>query len=79
LTLLVAILVLKFCGPHAGLSLGWEYRIESPADLNLPLELQQLGSGGWELVFARRATSSRDAAAYEMIFKRPRSIWGMLK
>lgn len=49
----------------------WEYRIESVSDYSFDSELEQLGSGGWELVFARRATGSDREALYEMIFKRP--------
>ena len=49
----------------------WEYRIESIPDLNFESQMALLGGQGWELVFARRATDSRDKALYEMIFKRP--------
>lgn len=49
----------------------WEYRIASVSDYSFDTELEQLGSGGWELVFARRATGSDREALYEMIFKRP--------
>lgn len=50
----------------------WEYRIESPADLLFETSMAKYGSEGWELVAARRATSSYGPASYEMIFKRPR-------
>lgn len=51
----------------------WEYRIESPSDVIFDLEMKQLGREGWELVFARRATSrNSDNASYEIIFKRPK-------
>ena len=52
----------------------WEYVIEGPPDEQLQSRLQTLGSAGWELVFARRATSDRDgktAGIYEMILRRP--------
>lgn len=53
----------------------WEYRIESPSDLSLETRLNSLGSEGWEMVFARRASSGDEYARtvqYEMIFKRPK-------
>ena len=49
----------------------WEYWVESPEDEILNGRLSILGSAGWELVFARRA-SNEDKAQYEMVFKRPR-------
>lgn len=58
----------EFEQPH------WEYTIESPSDLQIEEELDRLGAEGWELVAARRATSSiSDNVSYEMIFKRRRS------
>jgi hypothetical protein len=50
----------------------WEYIVESPIDANLDSALERLGDQEWELVFARRATSSYGSASYEMIFKRPK-------
>jgi hypothetical protein len=55
-------------------SQSWEYMIEGPTDDQLQSRLQALGSAGWELVSARRATTERDAKTmgiYEMIFRRP--------
>lgn len=49
----------------------WEYTIESPSDSTLQMELDRLGGQGWELVFARRATSEYGSPSYEMMFKRP--------
>ena len=55
----------------------WEYTIESPDDLFIEDELERLGAQGWELVFARRATSDiTDGVSYEMIFKRRRPAAG---
>ena len=56
----------------------WEYVIASPPDEDLQAKLQALGAAGWEIVSARRATSSdsgggRPSASYEMILKRPLS------
>ena len=48
----------------------WEYTLESPDDYSLEREMNEFGDNGWELVFARRATSSYSSASYEMIFKR---------
>lgn len=51
----------------------WEYKLESPSDITFESEMQRFGSDGWELVFARRATSEYSStASYEMIFKRPK-------
>jgi len=52
----------------------WEYRIESPTDETLAHTINELGAQGWELVFARRATSGGEyfpSVHYEMIFKKP--------
>jgi len=52
----------------------WEYTIASPADEELAQRLKAMGAAGWEIVSARRATSSEGghtSASYEMIFKRP--------
>ena len=50
----------------------WEYAIESPSDSTFQLALDRLGGEGWELVFARRATSEFGSPSYEMILKRPK-------
>ena len=51
----------------------WEYLVESVPDVTWTIATNKLGAEGWELVFARRASSSsRDREySYEMIFKRP--------
>lgn len=48
----------------------WEYKVSSPSDYSLGRELKELGLEGWELVFARRASSETGGAVYEMIFRR---------
>jgi len=50
----------------------WEYKIESPSDSLVLESLDNWGEDGWELVFARRATSSYSDPSYEMIFRRPK-------
>lgn len=50
----------------------WEYRLESPSDTSFQRTMDRLGADGWELIFARRATSDYSGLSYEMIFKRPR-------
>ena len=50
----------------------WEYTVDSPSDGTLEMAFERLGNQGWELVFARRATSEYGSASYEMIFKRPK-------
>jgi hypothetical protein len=52
----------------------WEYVIENPGDSTFESRMDDLGSEGWELVSARRATSEFGPARYEMIFKRPKSL-----
>jgi hypothetical protein len=54
----------------------WEYRIESIPDISFDSEINRLGAQGWEMVFARRASSGSDLSekptfSYEIIFKRP--------
>ena len=50
----------------------WEYKIESPSDYTFKSEMNVWGEDGWELVFARRATSRgyKGDPMYECIFKR---------
>lgn len=52
----------------------FEYRIEGVKDAEFQSELDRMGRGGWDLVFARRALAgegdSREGI-YEVIFKRP--------
>src|SRR5262245_12981142 len=53
---------------------SWQYSIEAPPDAELAGRLQALGSAGWEIVSARRATTQsggETTAAYEMILRRP--------
>ncbi len=53
---------------------SWEYAIEGPPDEQLPARLQALGSAGWEIVSARRATTERNGRTegiYELILRRP--------
>jgi hypothetical protein len=60
-------------------SQSWEYLIEGPADDQLQARLKTLGTEGWELVSARRATTERGGRTegiYEMIFRRPGSTAG---
>ncbi len=52
----------------------WEYQVVAPNDFHLEQELNRLGSEGWEIAAARRATSGSGyaaTAAYELILKRP--------
>jgi hypothetical protein len=54
---------------------SWEYNIIAPKDEALQTDMQRLGAEGWEVVSARRATSSDEndkGARYELIFKRRR-------
>lgn len=50
----------------------WEYKIESPSDYSFTSEMDRLGSEGWEMISARRASSEfGTTVGYEVIFKRP--------
>ena len=72
--LLAALLLTQWFGLAStkASSTRWEYMIEAPGDSTLSVALDRLGSEGWELVSARRATSDFGPVSYEMIFKRPR-------
>ncbi|HYX71993.1 MAG TPA: hypothetical protein VE732_04425 [Nitrososphaera sp.] len=55
----------------------WEYKTVAVPDYLHETQMGNLGQEGWELVFARRATSTslgeteKPEFSYEMIFKRP--------
>lgn len=49
----------------------WDYMIKGVPDLVFSLIMTELGSAGWELVFARRAKGDT-GFLYECIFKRKR-------
>ena len=51
----------------------WQYKIEGIEDQQFSQKMQTLGAEGWELVFARRASSGEESPTfvYEVIFKRP--------
>lgn len=67
---LVALVAIQAFG--AVIPQRWEYTVESPADDKLIERMDALGALGWEVVSARRATSSDGPASYEMILKRPK-------
>jgi hypothetical protein len=48
----------------------FEYAIVAPNDEVFEFEMNMAGKAGWEIVSARRATSKRDVASYEVIMKR---------
>jgi hypothetical protein len=74
IALLIVILLAELLGVTSTKSAAtrWEYTIESPSDSVFRTRLAELGGAGWELIFARRATSDFEGPSYEMIFKRPR-------
>ena len=50
----------------------WEYKIEAPSDALFTIEMNILGKEGWEMISAKRATSSGGgSASYEVILRRP--------
>ena len=48
----------------------WEYKIVGVPDVEFDQAMKTLGSDGWELVFARRASGPDEKMLYEAIFKR---------
>ena len=54
----------------------FDYKIVGVHDLDFDKEMAALGADGWDLVFARRATSggSFDTPMYECIFKHVRWV-----
>jgi hypothetical protein len=74
---LLLVLVLVFLGGQMFLNRAlpeqWQYTIASPKDEELKTVIDKLGAGGWELVFARRASDGdrlNPKMSYEMIFKK---------
>lgn len=57
--------------PEVAVVPTWEYCCESVRDESFDEEMNALGSKGWEMVSARRASNYADKMQYEMIFKRP--------
>lgn len=53
-------------------ALQWEYKIASAPDAAFTDEVNRLGADGWEIIFARRASSGEGKSEfnYEMIFRR---------
>ena len=82
LALLVAIsLFQSWNSPQS--AVRWEYKVWTGSDATLPETINALGSDGWELVFARRASGNPDNPKpdfqYEMIFRRPARSAGLIK
>lgn len=48
----------------------YEYTIETVPDLEWGTKAQEMGQGGWALVFARRASDGEGEFMYECIFQR---------
>jgi hypothetical protein len=51
----------------------YEYRVESPSDYSFQSDMNSYGKDGWQLVFARRASSGSGYSAtfgYEVILMR---------
>ena len=52
---------------------SYEYRIEDVPDQAFDDVMDKHGAGGWDLVFARRASGDEGKTMnYEVIFKRPK-------
>lgn len=54
----------------------YEYKIISDKDSDIGLTMNGFGADGWEVISARRATSSDNSGAvYELIIKRKKPIF----
>ncbi|HWD39102.1 MAG TPA: hypothetical protein VG944_09665 [Fimbriimonas sp.] len=73
-TNVLILLLLAFSALKAR-SRSWEYKLEDIPDAEFNDELNQMGSKGWEMIFARRASGGDQdpTTNYEVIFKRPKS------
>jgi hypothetical protein len=73
----ILILLLAGLGLHPlsqfSMPTKWEYMIAAPSDTSFQNEMDRLGKRGWELVNARK-TSSSYSASYECILKRKVSV-----
>jgi hypothetical protein len=71
--LLAALLVAQLFGLTStkASTTQWDYVISPVHDGLFDVTMKRLGDNGWELIFARRATSN-GTPIYEMIFKRPK-------
>jgi hypothetical protein len=68
---ILGILVFNTLAGQKMQAIAWEYQIESVPDSLFTEKMNELGTEGWELVFARRAQDSfTDDFIYECIFKR---------
>lgn len=81
LIVILAVLIASALMPVIGRSVSrpsWEYTVVFLEDLEFESGLTALGNGGWNLTFARRATSGEPGVAddkswgYECILKRPK-------
>jgi hypothetical protein len=55
----------------------WEYVVVSIPDYSFDRKMNDYGTAGWELVFARRASDGgtySSTFSYEMILKRPKRL-----
>ena len=74
LTAILAVQVLPVISP-ARAQPSWEYTIEDLRDEKFIEEINRSGTLGWEVVFARRASSGEGdnmKMGYEVIYKRPK-------
>jgi hypothetical protein len=73
----ILILLLAGLGLHplsqVSMPAKWEYMIAAPSDSSFENEMDRLGKKGWELINARRASSSY-SESYECILKRKVSV-----
>lgn len=72
LFVIISVLIAFMGCSQAQKPIKWEYKIAEVPDTNFTEDMGKLGDEGWELVFARRASSENGEFSYEMIFKRPK-------
>ena len=70
LSLLLAANVFQLRQLSSAVDLGWEYDVVTIGDSEWDSVADKVGSQGWEIVSARRASDSNDNFAYECIVKR---------
>ncbi len=77
---IIVLLILLIClAAYALMPTRWEYMLLDIEDQEFQARISEAGSQEWELIFARRAakdpTLTNQQMLYEVILKRPASLW----